>query len=354
MITLKKYLDSPLIGSEDLASPEKETILPAVLAAYGFALLEMGDCSVVAIPALGDDLKQSFARLQARLSVNMSCDAVRVTGQNVQENLREWGKRTALHYQQKTHEVRELLFVMARTAESVAARDQLCASQFNEVTACLKSIATLEDLTEIRASIEKSVADLRASIQRMEEEGKVAVERLRREVSSYRNRLEEAEDIGSRDALTGLRNRLWVENQIASRIRLGVQFCVAIIDIDGFKRVNDQYGHLIGDEVLKHFASELRAACRSTDRIGRWGGDEFILVLDGNLPDATAQITRLSNWVFGSYAIDGKAGAGKIWLEAAIGLAEHQPGEAMKDLLVRADAAMYRRKIASRQAQRLG
>ena len=119
MITLKKYLDSPLIGSEDLASPEKETILPAVLAAYGFALLEMGDCSVVAIPALGDDLKQSFARLQARLSVNMSCDAVRVTGQNVQENLREWGKRTALHYQQKTHEVRELLFVMARSTNPV-------------------------------------------------------------------------------------------------------------------------------------------------------------------------------------------------------------------------------------------
>ena len=98
MITLKKYLDSPLIGSEYLASPEEETILPALLAAYGSALLEMGDCSVVAIPALGDDLKRSLARLQVRLSVDMNRKAVRATDQSVQEWLREWGKRAALHY----------------------------------------------------------------------------------------------------------------------------------------------------------------------------------------------------------------------------------------------------------------
>ncbi len=56
-------------------------------------------------------------------------------------------------------------------------------------------------------------------------------------------------------------------------------FCVAIIDIDEFKRVNDEHGHLVGDELLKQFAAEMRSVCRSTDTIGRWGGDEFILLL---------------------------------------------------------------------------
>ena len=59
----------------------------------------------------------------------------------------------------------------------------------------------------------------------------------------------------------------------------GAPFCIAIIDIDKFKRVNDEHGHLAGDELLKKFAAKMRSVCRDTDTIGRWGGDEFILLL---------------------------------------------------------------------------
>ena len=348
MITLKKYLDSPVTGSELLAAQEEKEILPRALAAYGAALLEMGNCSLDACPALGGDLKQSLSRLQTQLSVGISCDEVAATGRDVQERLRDWGKRTARHYQQKTGEVRELLIVMARTAESLASRDQRCAGQFDQVTSSLRTIATLEDLTEIRASIEKSAVELKTTIERMEEEGKAAVEHLRKQVLNYRARMEEAEDSASRDPLTGLRNRLWVESQIESRIRAAASFCVAIIDIDGFKQVNDEHGHVVGDELLRQFAAELRSASRSTDLIGRWGGDEFIIVLDCGLPEATTQITRLRRWAFGRYTIEEKAGPKKIWVDASIGLAEHLSNETMKDLLARSDAAMYERKAASR------
>jgi len=351
MISLKKYLDTVQTGSNDSGGTDDMDILPAAIAAYRSALLEMGNCSVDACSALGEELKHSLGKLEANLSAGMSREAVAATERNVQEQLQGWGRRTARHYQEKTGEVKELLIVMARTAESVGARDQRCAGQIHEVTSRLTRIASLDNLTEIRASIEKSAAELKTSIDRMTEEGKAALDQLRSEVSNYQEKLEKAEEIASRDALTGLHSRLLVETQIDRRIAAGVTFCVAIIDIDGFKKVNDEHGHLTGDELLKQFATELKSACRSTDLIGRWGGDEFIILLDYGLSEASAQTERLSKWVCGNYSVQGRSGPQKLRVDASIGLAEHKHGESMKDLLARADAAMYLHKAATRAAE---
>jgi diguanylate cyclase (GGDEF)-like protein len=348
MISLKKYLDSTQAGAEAACEPDEHDILPAAIAAYRSALREMGGCSQAACPALGEDLKRSLCGLEEGLSVAMSGATVAVTEQKVREQLREWGGQTARHYSRKTGEVKALLIVMAHTAESVGERDQRCARQLNEVTTRLEGIASLEDLTEIRASIEKSAAELKTSVNRMAEEGKAAIEQLRAEVSSYQIKLEEAEEIACRDALTGLRSRLWMEGQIERSIGAGVPLCIAIVDIDEFKKVNDQYGHLTGDELLKLFAAELRSACRSTDLIGRWGGDEFIILLDCGMREAKAQIDRLRAWVCGTYKIQKRPGPGQLRVEASIGLAEHLPGEPIKELLDRADADMYEQKSASR------
>jgi diguanylate cyclase (GGDEF)-like protein len=348
MISLKKYLDAPPLDAAVWNEAVDAGILPATLAAYGAAMLAMGNCSLDACPGLGDGLKQQLGELKTRLSLEMSREAVESADRALQEEVRDWGQRTARHYRDKAGEVKELLLVIARTAESVGARDQRCAGQMNQVTARLQQIATLDDLTEIRASIESSAAELKSSIERMTAEGKAAVEELRKQVNDYQTKLEEAEELASRDALTGLRSRLCVENQMEARIAAGAAFCLAMVDIDGFKKVNDEHGHLTGDELLKQFAGELRSACRATDLIGRWGGDEFVILLDCRLPEAGAQIDRLRKWVCGDYTVRSKAGALKLRLDASIGLAEHLPQESMKALVARADAAMYDQKAASR------
>ncbi len=345
MISLKKYLDSVPAGSND---DSEGGIACAAIGVYGSALVAMGSCSVDACPGLGSELKQNLGRLSHHLSRNVDCETLAFTDREVQEQLQDWGRRTARHYQQKSDEVKELLIVMAGTAESVGARDQRCAGQIHEVTERLTAIASLDDLTEIRASIEKSAAELKTSIDRMTEEGKAAIDRLQEQVSVYRVKLEEAEETASRDALTGLRSRLCVESLIERHIAANVAFCVAIADIDGFKKVNDELGHLTGDELLKQFATELASACRSTDVVGRWGGDEFIIVLQCGFAEARAQADRLSKWICGNYKVQGKNGAEKLKVDASLGLAEHLPNEQMKDLLARADAAMYEHKPAAR------
>lgn len=328
-------------------------IAPLAIAAYGASLRAMGDCSTDACPALGLGLKHDLASIAEDLSSCQSRETLESAQFRTCQHLREWGQRTAGHYREKTAEVKGLLLVMARTADAVIERDQRCAGQIGEITSKLQTIGSLEDLTEIRAMIEQSAVDLRQSVDRMAAEGEQAIAELQAQVCSYRVKLEEAEEFASRDGLTGLRNRFWVENQIELRIAKGRPMSLAIVDIDAFKGINDRHGHLAGDEVLKQFARELRSASRSTDVIGRWGGDEFILVLDCPLGEAEPQIERLRAWVCSDYAVVGRNGSLKLHVSASIGLAEGAPGETLKDLLARADAAMYGHKAASRKKENI-
>jgi diguanylate cyclase (GGDEF)-like protein len=350
MISLKKYLESETGGLASHAQPEKRDILTVTMDAYRSALREMGSCSVEACPALGGGLKLSLDALSEGLSSGMKAEDVGCTEAQARTQLQDWGRLSARHSQQQTSEVKELLLVLARTAESVGERDQRCAGQITDVTTRLKGIASLDDLGEIRASIEQSAAELKTSVDRMTAESKQVIDQLKAEVSTYQTRLEKAEEVATRDLLTGVRSRLYAESQMERRIAAGTPYCVAILDVNGFKKVNDELGHLVGDELLKQFATELKSACRKTDEIARWGGDEFILLLDCSRQEANAQMDRLRKWVFGNYTVETRTGQQKLKVNASIGLAEQMAGDTMKAVLDRADAEMYRDKAACRAA----
>ena len=344
MISLKRYLDAVTAGEGVQDEPEESGMLPVTIAAYRSALSDMGRCGVDVCPALGEELKQSLSESGKSLAAPLSREAVLATEMGVRNKLQDWGRKAARHYQERTEEVKGLLIVMARTAESVGERDQR--HHQDGVPPGRQQIA----LTEIRASIEKSAAELKTSIDRMAAEGKAAIEHLRAEVSIYQSKLEVAEEISSRDSLTGVRSRVFAEGQIARRIAEGTPHSIALLDIDGFKRVNDEYGHPVGDELLKQFAVELKSASRSSDVIARWGGDEFLVVLDCGRESAKAQTERLRQWVCGNYKVYGTNGLKTLKVNASIGFAEYFRGETMKSVIERADAAMYADKAASRRA----
>jgi two-component system cell cycle response regulator len=118
--------------------------------------------------------------------------------------------------------------------------------------------------------------------------------------------------------------------------------------LNGFKRVNDQLGHVAGDDLLKQFSAEMRANSRSTDLIGRWGGDEFIVVLDCGRSEAQSHVERIKKWVVGDYTIEATNGPQKVQLDAAVGLAQWAPGRSANEVISLADAAMYEQKRGAR------
>lgn len=358
MISIRKYLEAS--SAPEPETPKTQPAAPrsklraigdgasGLLAAWRSALDAIGRSSTDACPATGPELARKLGGVSEKLAAGVNAGSIAEAEAATTESLQEWGRLSARHYQQKAGEVKEMLLAMARTAESVGERDQRCARQIDEVTSQLRRIACLDDVSQIRASIQKSAAELKTSIDRLNAEGKATLDALQKKVVTFQTKLEEAEQAASLDALTRLRNRLWVEGEIEQRIARGAEFCIAMLDMDDFKKINDTHGHVAGDEVLRQFSNELRSACRLTDIVGRWGGDEFLVVIDKPFAEAEAQMERARGWVCGNYTVEGPNGELRIRLDASVGLAAFAPPETLEQLLERADAAMYQQKAASR------
>jgi diguanylate cyclase (GGDEF)-like protein len=345
MISLKKYLDMERTVAA-VAEPESDELFPATMDSYRAVLGAIGKTAAHISPALGADLEANLQRLEHRVSVNVSPDSVKQNQKQVEVQLREWGDRISDHLKSKADEVREILVAMAKTAESVGGLDTGYTRQFKEVTGRLEQIANLDDLTEIRSSLVKRVSELKNSVDQMTRDSKELVAHLRAEVSIYETKLKTAEQLSLRDELTRVANRRSVEERIRWCIECNQTFCFVMLDLNGFKQVNDQYGHLAGDDLLKQFAVELQSNARSGDLVGRWGGDEFVVVLACDKAGAGSHIDRIREWVFGKYTIH--EGTGKeslaIHVDASVGLAEWKDGKSLQQLVAEADAAMYKDK----------
>jgi diguanylate cyclase (GGDEF)-like protein len=145
------------------------------------------------------------------------------------------------------------------------------------------------------------------------------------------------------DAKTGVLNsEAWTTRARVALAR-DAEAAILLVDLDHFKRINDRHGHLAGDQVLIEVAHRLRVALRGNDGVGRFGGDEFVVLLEGlSLADATGVAQRLGENI-GSIDVDGDA------VGVSLGLAHTRAhGRDLTDLLAAADAALYEAKAAGR------
>jgi GGDEF domain-containing protein len=275
-----------VISLKSLIESNHEEGLRVMQSAYRAALEAIGNSGVHACPAVGTKLQLGMWTLQRRLAEDGTPGGIRDTQQLVEAELQLWGERSAEYYKTKTEEFKEIMMIMARTAETVGDRDQRYSTQLTEFTTRLHSLASMDDLSGIRDSLVSSAQELQARVDQMTRDGDTAFAEMRGELRRYQTRLEEAERLASVDLLTGLKNRRRMEFEVEQRIGQRQPFSVILLDLNGFKQVNDSFGHAAGDDVLKQFAAELRAAFRAADAVGRWGGDEFIVVLHCNLQDA--------------------------------------------------------------------
>ncbi|MFZ2309286.1 MAG: GGDEF domain-containing protein [Rhodoferax sp.] len=160
----------------------------------------------------------------------------------------------------------------------------------------------------------------------------------------YRNKAET-------DALTGLHNRAWFEEVFPKQLELcertGQHASLLMVDIDHFKKVNDEYGHSCGDEVLRHMGSLLRRNLRSTDLCARYGGEEMIVLMPGTemlQGQLTADRLRESIANTPLRLQDGR----ELTVQVSGGIAQWQPGTALHDLIRSADQALYKAKDGGR------
>lgn len=179
---------------------------------------------------------------------------------------------------------------------------------------------------------------------------------LRQHGEQMARTLAEIERLAHYDELTGLPNRRHLLRQLdeeaARATRDGSPLAIALLDLDHFKAVNDQLGHLVGDRALQCFAQAVDAHRRTTDRFGRHGGEEFLLLMPAtSVAEGERAIERLRDAVA---AADWERVSPGLRLNFSAGLAAHHAGDTPEQLLARADRGLYGAKDAGRNCLRVG
>lgn len=168
-------------------------------------------------------------------------------------------------------------------------------------------------------------------------------------VFAFRNETqrERLEHLATIDPLTGVRNRRSMDEELAwavsSADRSGGIYAIALLDIDHFKQINDKYGHRVGDDVLVEMVVLIQQHTRRTDRLFRYGGEEFVLLLPGTGREGLETVLENLQQVLRKHL---KHPGGIA--TASFGVAQLLPGETVDDWLARADAALYRAKESGR------
>jgi diguanylate cyclase len=249
-------------------------------------------------------------------------------------------------------------------ADSRQAARELDTQIREQVDGLQSSVQDAADLDSLKQVLESHLEGLLGTMnehqqQRDQREQEVAerlkglaerVANMEQEALGYREHLEVQRQKALLDPLTGLPNRAaWSErldHEVNAWHQRGNSLSLAMLDLDHFKRINDGYGHLAGDKVLKIIASVLSKRLRPTDFIARFGGEEFVLLMpDSTLADALAVGEVLRGAIEACpFHFKGEP----VTITVSMGVAQFQPGERSDLVLKRADEALYRAKAAGR------
>ncbi|CAA7618018.1 Diguanylate cyclase with hemerythrin-like metal-binding domain-containing protein [Candidatus Terasakiella magnetica] len=207
-------------------------------------------------------------------------------------------------------------------------------------------VCVVADITE-RKIAEHQLAERSSELESLNQELTSAVAALAASNAELLAARQELEHLAQHDNLTGIWNRRRIEEaaqqEMLRKARYGHPVSMLFIDLDHFKRVNDAHGHAVGDDVLKAFCDIAIKCMRSTDMLGRWGGEEFVILMPNSglmIASLLAERIRKATWAYEFPA------AGHV--TASFGVAEYREDETWETWLCRSDAALYAAKEGGR------
>lgn len=226
----------------------------------------------------------------------------------------------------------------------------------DKIARCADKISKANDITELSNVLDEVMRETRAiqlNAQRSHDELidlKRRVEESDKEVARLQNELSQASEMVRHDPLTGALNRKGmdeaVDREVARARRHGDNLCIALLDVDNFKKLNDSLGHQAGDDALVHLARVTRETIRPQDTLARYGGEEFVVLLpDTAIDDAVTAMVRVQRELTKRFFLHKND---KVLITFSCGVAGVAADEPAAGAIARADAAMYLAKRAGK------
>jgi diguanylate cyclase len=243
----------------------------------------------------------------------------------------------------------EMKLALASFIERLAAMTEESSQYSDKIERCAQQLEKAQDLTEIAPVLQEAIQASRSmalDTRRASEELRDLRDRTTHaetEIVRLQLELDQMSQLARHDPLTGALNRKGldetVERELARAQRQQNAVCVGLLDIDNFKRLNDEHGHEVGDEALKHLADVARRCLRPQDSLARFGGEEFVIVMpDTSLEEGVEVMRRVQRELTKSLFLEGNE---RLLITFSAGVAERLATETGAETLKRADQAMY-------------
>ena len=305
-----------------------------VLGALAFAALRFN--LPVDMPALGLLLFGWIGVILGRMSAGVGDRAADASAQAA-PNQAPWDK------------VDGILRSLAKILQAQVSDNDAYSERLNGASARLSQHQSAGPITEIVMALIEDNREMRENLSKVRNQ----LEESRLRVLQLQNNLERSEEAGMRDVVTLIGNRRFFDMALAEEMerarRSGGDLCLALADLDRFKLINDRFGHLVGDRLLRFFAEILTQNVRGQDRVARFGGEEFAIFLPGaGINEATEAVQRIRRVLESKQWTLEPSGERVGKVTASFGLAKLRPNETGPDLLRRADANLYEAKARGR------
>jgi diguanylate cyclase (GGDEF)-like protein len=312
----------------------------AALECYLSSILEIAETVEAIAPELAAACREPLMLLRSRLSAHPTPAALEESRAELHEILQNFCDKARLQNETLARDLNQTLTMVTRTEDSSAGRNIHYVERLVDFVDRLESAVRSGDLPRLVAQ----TSELREFAQSIELDSRDDFARLRKKMIEIQRRLHEVELLATLDPLTSVANRRDLDRELAARMEGGQEFCVLLFDLNGFKEINDSFGHLYGDQVLKQLAARLGTQVRARDYVCRWGGDEFVAILACDLPIAVSRSRQIAERLNGPYQILGQGREILIDITVTVGLAQYRAGESPEHLFRRVDESMYRQK----------
>ena len=343
MVSLKASLE---------AWDQIDSLLRRSLAAYAGTLRHFEEhvCRPAAdkfkVPGV-DFAPQRAALTRPGLSPADSLPVLESVSRAIEQQLRSYGQRLSENAC-SADDLREVLDALNASIQMILNSGTQQEAALRGVAGRLQVASESDNVALLRILVRHQSIELSRLADETQRHSLAAADQFRQQVVALSAGLNSARAEARRDVLTGLLNRRALEELFHEYEARPSRRCLILLDVDRFKSVIDRYGYLAGDELLRQFAARIQSALAPAAVAARWGGDEFIVLLEGDLPAGMNLARHLNQQLCANYDLS----AGKtsqIHVQASVGLSEWKLGENAASVLQRADLALKARKHATQR-----
>jgi len=291
--------------------------------------------------------KAGLGELAERLAAEEKLSRVEALFESRKSGISMFAQRQKDYLRERETEFKDIIEILSKAMVVMDSDNRDYNHDILEQSKRIEDITHLDDIKRLKQALLLEVENMREVVREKESRDVAKIESLSKQVAVLNTELQSVRTESERDGLTGVLNRRTFDRFLGELVEKNTvkeqDFALLMIDIDDFKRINDSYGHPVGDSVLAAVANKCRQSIRGEDFLARYGGEEFAIILPGaSLRNAVKKGRQICQTIAATrYLLEGVDSGKPLGLTVSIGVSICGKADTAAELVNRADKALY-------------